>query len=501
MYGFIIFNNPDVIWNDKNGSIIRYGNYTFFFNSMNKFRDDKLFYEDNTKVVILDGVILNKLELINKYGNDNWRVTYNKLLDQYPGNFMDYLRGSFCGVVYRKNDNQIIGFTNHTGERACYYYMNGDDFVITSHIYFLKRYLCTIGKELIPNKKGIYELLLTGSCLNDNTPFMNYHRITAGKKIVYNNGSIKRAYYHLFKNMPEVKDSLGECIEKADDLFRKAINRIGKKNIEYGYDFECDLSGGLDSRLVTWIAHDMGYKNLLNVCYCSPGKIDHVVSKKIAHDLGNNYFFLPMDGKVLEDIDNKITLNGGQVDYIVSTGALSVFQTINMNNIGMTCTGLMGEVLQGFDIVGLKQSSANYYPYGLRSDFFNLKIPDEYKDEYDNMEQMLLYEVSTKLYLGSAFIRQQICEVVSPFCDPDFVDYVYKIPLKWRQHSQFSLNWIYRKYPTAAKYLWQHSGKTVKDSLFNTGSWKYFIPKTFDIIRGGQTGVYARWTLIKGFTD
>ena len=44
-------------------------------NTLNKYLDDKLFFENEEVVVILEGVILNKVELCQKYDDDNFSST------------------------------------------------------------------------------------------------------------------------------------------------------------------------------------------------------------------------------------------------------------------------------------------------------------------------------------------------------------------------------------------------------------------------------------------
>lgn len=278
---------------------------------MNKFPNDKLFYEDEKKAVLLDGVVLNIDELMKEYNKKAWREVFDHIYQENNNTFMDKLRGSFCGVVYDKNAEEIKAFTNHSGERAVYYYKENDSFMIANHIFFIKHLAEHIGTGINPCVQGCYEMLVTGSCLSNNTPYLNTYRITAGKYITVKNGITVENFYHMFKNMPEHELDLDECIEMGDKLFRQAVDRIFRKNREYGYQSECDLSGGLDSRMATWVAHDLGYGKVLNICYCVKNHLDHAISKKMANDLENEYFFLPMDSDIMKDIDKKVIYMGG----------------------------------------------------------------------------------------------------------------------------------------------------------------------------------------------
>ena len=86
---------------------------------------------------------------------------------------------------------------------------------------------------------------------------------------------------------------------------------------------------------------------------------------------------------------------------------------------------------------------------------------------------MNLYEHSNLLYLSSAFIRQQNYEVTSPFIDVDYLEYAYRIPLKWRKNYHLTMTWMTQIYPAAAKYIWQSKRMPV-DKFYHH---QVYIPK------------------------
>lgn len=469
MFGWIVIKNTindnnDIGWMGNCKSII-YKEYIFLYNPMNKFKDDKLFFEDNEKIVLLDGVVFNKQELCSRFDKD-WKHTFENLLKKNEDYFMDSLRGSFCGVVLYKKNDKIIAFTNHSGERTVYYTEMDRRIIITSHCSFLRNYYKNIGKKLEPCREAHYELLITGSILFGKTPFNGVYRLAAGQRLVYANKILRNEFYHMFRNIPEHSFSLEECINEGDRLFRQAVDRIFRKNVEYGYQCECDLSGGLDSRMATWVAHDLGYKDVLNICYCVEGNLDHTVSKQIAEDLGNSYLFIPMDGSVFEDGERKVELFGGQVDYIVCTGALKALDAARNKNLGCMCTGLLGELQNAYWIESADYHTApGYYDRDLRTHLFKLNISEQNMEQYENYEQMNLYEHSANMYLLSALVRQQEVEVSSPFIDVDYLDFIYKVPLRWRANYGYVKKWMTVKYPKSTQYIWQHTGSPVNDDV------------------------------------
>ena len=49
---------------------------------------------------------------------------------------------------------------------------------------------------------------------------------------------------------------------------------------------------------------------------------------------------------------------------------------------------------------------------------------------------------------------QEYSEVCSPFCDVDFLEFCYTIPLELRFDHKIYFDWVLKKYPGAANYLW-----------------------------------------------
>lgn len=86
-----------------------------------------------------------------------------------------------------------------------------------------------------------------------------------------------------------------EAVYMIDKAFRKAVKREFDKDREYGYEHLVDLSGGLDSRMVAWVAHEMGYTKQTNYTYCKAKYLDFKISSRIASDLQHEYYFKQLD--------------------------------------------------------------------------------------------------------------------------------------------------------------------------------------------------------------
>lgn len=93
MYGFTI--TKDLKHINHSERIIENNGFLCENNMIRKFENDKIFFEDDNYIVILDGFIFNKNELLK----DEWFATIIKLYEENGDDFFQCLRGTFGGGV------------------------------------------------------------------------------------------------------------------------------------------------------------------------------------------------------------------------------------------------------------------------------------------------------------------------------------------------------------------------------------------------------------------
>ncbi len=477
MYGFVITKGCAYQGSRLSEAYeLSFGDTHFYYHQLPKFEKDHLFFQNDSLIVLLDGVVFNKAELLAQAGSDDWAAVFLGLYAEEGERVASRLRGSFCGVIFEKASGRLLAFTNQSGERPVYYGSFVGMFCLASHVTILTELMAAQGIPVKPDIQSCRQLMGLGSILHGGTPVQGLRRLTAGKLLLWADGQGEEQRYHMFHNVPEHDMSLDECVDELDRRFRQAIDRIYGKNREYGYQAECDLSGGLDSRLATWVAHDLGYRDILNVCYCQTGKIDHKTSRKIAADLGNEYYFLPLDGgEFIKDIDETTEKFGGQVTFVICTGANRAMREVARHNIGLCVTGLLGELHNAYGVQGEAHTPPDFTS-NRYSAAVPVVIPDAYKGDYESFEQMNFYEHYALLMLSSALVRQQQCEVTSPYVDVDFLEFSYRVPLKWRRHFQLTMTWMVKKYPKCADYVWQTKRMPVSSYFYG----QTYLPKIGD---------------------
>lgn len=428
---------------------------------INKFMDDRLFIEDEEFVIIVEGVVLNKRQLIEQYAINDWK---NCIVEMYRRNgdaFFNEFRGSFSGALYEKKEDKWLIYTGHIGEKQVFYSKTPDGFLFGSEMRFMVETLKLNSLPVTIDKTGAYLSLTNGFCIEDRTLVEEIHKLTAGHYIRLSSGEFRIIQYHHFSNKPNELITKETAIESIDRLFRQAIRRQFDKDVEYGYRHLACLSGGLDSRMTVWVAHDMGYTDQTNIDFSQSGSLDFLVSQQIATDLHHDYFFHSLDGGDFiprYQFNSSITYGSG---FLMGHG-YSMEQFINYDSFGLMHTGQIGDSILGTFFKRNEYNTVVKLGQGAYSRVLLDRLVDyQFVDRYENEEIFCLY---TRAFTGAnqgLLTFQENTESYSPFTDVDFLEYCYSIPLSLRYNHKIYIDWILAKYPGAAEYVWEKTGRKI----------------------------------------
>lgn len=452
MQGWLCCENLDcTVLKDGDGKLERIGDCLLYSNLDNKF------YNDTIKILdgyFLEGYIVNKKELMEAVKVDEWRYAYKKLT--FEDSFPLELRGSFCGFSINKDGSRCF-FSDHVGSKSLYYYWNKDKFIVSTKLEWIAKVLLHNKVKYHYNEQAAKYMLSYGFMLDDSTFISEVKRVLPGRKIVFTKNKLFIEQYYTFTNKQTVNVSENEAIKMIDTAFRKAVEREFEKDREYNYKHLVDLSGGLDSRMVTWVAHDLGYDRQTNFSYCKAGYLDYKISSSIAKDLKHEYYFKSLDDfQWIYAIEDILKLNNGAALYSGITGGKEFLSNFNRKKFGMEHTGMIGDVI--ISCFAKDEISAYAKPrFGTNqySNMLNYKFSNEILDKYENQET---FDIYTRGFLGAMStyaIRQNYFEVSSPFLDVDFVETCFKIPVKLRANHNIYLKWINKYYKEAANYGWE----------------------------------------------
>lgn len=457
MYGWVIGKNVELelqdgwIYENRRG-------YSFAANLMNKFPGDIINLCAMEKDYFLDGYVANRREMMEQVKTQTWEKAFETIWND--GDCLKPLRGSFCGFVYSHAADEITVFSDHMGTRAVYYYCQDGKAVVASNMVLLVDALKKNNVIYHFDENAAQYMLTYGYMLDDTTFIKEVKRVLPGQMVCLNEKGIQKNSYYRMSNEPIKECTMEEAVEKIDAAFRKAVKREFDKDREYGYRHLVDLSGGLDSRMVCWVAHEMGYTDQVNFTYCRNGYLDYSISQKIAMDLKHEYLFKPLDDAGwMYDVDEIVKMNNGAALYHGITGGKRLLEILNGEKFGIEHTGMIGDVILGsyFKDESIAYGKPNF-GYLRYSDSLKCDFDDSLLDDYPNQE---LFTLFTRGILGAAstyMIRQNYFETSSPFMDVDFVEICLSLPFCLRREHNIYLEWMNRKYPQAAEYGWEKWG-------------------------------------------
>ena len=452
------------------GEYERLGNDIVQYNNLlHKFPGDEVYFHDEKQVFFLTGYVYNKKEFLKPESANDWSASFAASLVQDAEEHFQKMRGAFCGYTYDKEKEEALIYTDHTSNKAVYYYVDGDKWIVSNYMDFIVRVLRANGIAYHFNPTAAKYMLTYGYMLDDSTYVKEIHRLMPGCYGLIRDGEIAvTQYYKLECHEQEMTEE--EALEKLDQAFRQAVAREFDKDKEYGYRHLVDLSAGLDSRMVCFVAHDMGYTEQTNLSYSKLGYRDDLISGKIAKYLGHEYLFKSLDDiRWMYDVDEMTLKNNGAAICLGMTGGNRMLQSINMEHYGIEHTGIIGG-----------PTMASYYKdkklaygkprYGLNgySGKLHYTFDEKVLERHETQEA---FAMNTRGLLGmqvSYMIRQNYIETSSPFADVDMLETAFSIPFEYRKEDRLYLKWIETKYPDAARFGWEKWGgvKPKKSHIF-----------------------------------
>lgn len=478
MPGFIIHTGPihlALVPESRNKLVVERIDGNKFFAErrvVNKFMNDRIFLDTDDYTTIVEGVVVNNHELMDKYSSNSWASCVIKMYEANGETFFDSFRGSFSGALYDKAAEKWIIYTGHTGEKQVFYAQVPGGYLFGSEMRFMVESLKHNKLPVTLDKTGCYMSLTHGFCIEDRTLVSEVHKLIAGHYIRLTPSGVDIIQYHRFSNKPNQDITQEEAIEGIDKLFRQAVKRQFEKDREYGYRHLACLSGGLDSRMTVWVAHEMGYTDQTNIDFSQSGYLDFTVSQQIAIDLHHDYFFNPLDGGDFiprYKFSPEITYGNG---FLMGHG-YSLEKIIDYESFGIFHTGQLGDVIVGSYLPKAEYSELRISD-GANSCLLIDRLTDyELRFDYSNSEVFRLYNRGLNGINQGLLTFQENTESCSPFMDIDFFSYCLSIPLSLRVNHKIYIDWVLTKYPDAAKYVWEKTGRIIEPIKESTPKYMY----------------------------
>ncbi|MEO9021690.1 MAG: asparagine synthase (glutamine-hydrolyzing) [Ginsengibacter sp.] len=206
--------------------------------------------------IIFNGEIYNHAEIRKQFNltgtTSSDTETLLLLYERFGTEFLNFIDGMFAFVIHDKIKNQLFIARDRAGKKPFYYFFDHKRFVFASELNCLKGMV-----SLEIEQANFYQYLRLGSFYRQFTPYKKVSELKPGSYLIIdcNSLSIQEKNWWNINDYYQIqnKDSLGESLEKTDNLLHKAVQRrLESSDLEVG----CFLSGGIDSGLVTAIASE-----------------------------------------------------------------------------------------------------------------------------------------------------------------------------------------------------------------------------------------------------
>jgi len=407
-----------------------------------------------------------------------------KAFDNFEAHAPLHLRGSYAGVYWSPKASQWTLFSDPLGTKPLYYAQLSNGWHISNNYDLLAQKIKAI-QPLSWSALGFYQLLSYGFVLESDTLFNPIKRLPIGYTATIasqtNEQKIaSRATLELHKcySLPAISStlSLDDAAAQVDLLFRAAIKRAFDRDADKAKTSLVSLSGGLDSRMTSWVAHEMGYTNQLNLCFAQQNSLDHTIAQNIAHDLEHTWHFMPLDGgDMLRDVDEVTQHTGGNVVYYGQAHTRRILQEIVAKNssttLGMLHTGMLGDVVIGSYLQTPNNPTHFSALSGASSLRFSNQLVDHgFKPNYGNLEHhkiMLRGLYGMNMGLMSVYA---VTESYSPFYDVDLFNFCLQLPVELRAQHKLYIHWITQYYPEASNYIWERTRTKITAKSIQIGS-------------------------------
>lgn len=267
---------------------------------------------DERFTIIFNGEIFNHAELRKQFNltghTSSDTETLLLLYEKLGAALLNHLDGMFVFIIHDKAKNKLFIARDRAGVKPLYYFFDGLKFVFASELNALKKIL-----PLEICNENFYQYLRFGTFYKSNTPYKNVSEVEAGNYIEIDCSSLqisKTNWWDIHNfYLQNSKDSFQESLAKTDDFLHTAVKRrIESSDLEVG----TFLSGGIDSGLVTSIAHQYN-PNIKTFTVSFDGEYDEApLAKLVANKYGTQHHEIRISFNNLQDDVEKILTNYGE---------------------------------------------------------------------------------------------------------------------------------------------------------------------------------------------
>ncbi len=430
---------------------------SFLRKTVAKFVDDKVWYISKNLIILLEGLIWNRLELCKKYGVDSTEALLIKLYQDKGERLVDDLNGAFALTVYDIQNSILYLYASHVAYRPLYYSIVDGQVLFATDIVWMYENLKKNGITLQGDMDGAISLLSIGYMVDETTIVSQVKKVPSGNYIRIKNGIAKRFTYWDIRLIKPSNDDYNTMLEKMESFFQRAISRLYSIDEYYGYKHVLTLSGGLDSRSIAFVADEQGYKHKF-ITFCQSGMNDAIISSQISADLFGEHMLYDLDnGLCYLDLDKAVRINGGLIMFQGCMPTQRLCELFFEENNGILHGGEIGDVLFGGSFNKYDKSEWSL-EMGAYSSKYIGKLSQEFIAKahqlYETGKQYAILNRGVNGCENGWLAANSVTESSSAFIDKELIEYMLSIPSKYTNNSKLYFDWIKKYHPRMCKYIW-----------------------------------------------
>jgi asparagine synthase (glutamine-hydrolysing) len=416
----------------------------------------KSYIIDNQHFAIrLQGCIYNLNDLNKEYDVETFEKALGLMCTTDIKTAINKLNGEFRGVYYNKQSRELSVFTDHCSLLPIFWTKRNSKLYVGHSTPKISEQLTKENEKIELSELGAHMLLAYDYQIGNSTLINGCNKVAGGTSIHFNGEIESQSTYSDFNEIPQNRNySLNSLIEEFNNQFEQAVF----KRVEFAgnREIQSTLSGGLDSRVVTFVAKNYTNK-IVAICCSQSDYLDHQISKEIASDLGIDYFFEPLDrANHLFQPEKIAELNGGLTNYSAAAHFYELFASIGKNNADSTLTGifgdgLLGSGLQNLDVKANAKAQVSFLPSAIAIQNEVDKISSNYKSQ----NSFLLHSRRFNFTTNGHYLAQEFVHPTSPFCDPELIRFTLSIPEKELINNKLYLKWLNTYQKETTNYLWE----------------------------------------------
>jgi len=465
---------------DKGSQLLDAESASMFYIAPVKPKSDTFVQAENGDILILEGVVTNAKRLINSFALGSLQelilrcTTDNALLAK--------LDGQFFIVRYNFAKNELTVFSNATNTIRIFYYNLDGVFIVADKIKTIVQILKANGVACQVDEIGARMLLSYRFMLDNYTTVANIKQIGNASFLKYTNHKLERGRY-LQWTAEIVERTVKQTQSDLRDLFSTAVRDA------YEWDGEAKhfafLSGGLDSRMSVYTAHQLGIKDITTMNFADPGYADDVISKAIAKELSYKLLHYSLaNGDYLKQLDKNLAYNEGQIALHAASHLYAAISSIDLTPYGIMHTGLVGDILKGDCLNAAHHNSVNPMAFATST-----KLLPAMQSElnniarlYPNHEHFLLNSRELNGMINGDLACYRYSHAVSPFLNPEMLQYCLSIDPAYRYKNKCYIEWLKAMHPAAAKHKWEKTNAPVSDPF-------WLVRAKYTIFRGSNKAI------------